>query len=247
MGYDPDFFDKLAELEGNSFLFRSRNDLIVWALRHHFPNALNFFEVGCGTGFVLSGIKKAIPRLALSGSDIYTEGLDYARGRVKDAELFQMDARELPFKDEFDIMGAFDILEHIEDDSLVLSQIYQAAKKGGGIILTVPQHKFLLSQADRSARHVRRYTAWELRGKVKNAGFKVTDTFSFLSLLLPIMAIARLKNRKSNKRYSILDELKPGGFANAAFGKVLDLERGLIQRGVRLPFGGSLFLIAHKI
>ena len=59
-GFEADYFPKLAELEPENFWFRARNQLIVWALRHYFPQAESLLEIGCGTGFVLSGIKEAL-------------------------------------------------------------------------------------------------------------------------------------------------------------------------------------------
>jgi SAM-dependent methyltransferase len=59
------------------------------------------------------------------------------------AVLFQMDARKIPFESEFDVIGAFDVLEHIEEDEKALAQIFHAVLPGGGLILTVPQHRFL--------------------------------------------------------------------------------------------------------
>ena len=64
------------------------------------------------------------------------------------------------------MIGAFDVLEHIADDELVLSQMHQAVRKGGGIILTVPQHSFLWSEIDEYSRHVRRYSVSELKLKL---------------------------------------------------------------------------------
>ena len=60
-GFDASSFGRLAELELGSFWFRSRNRLLCWALEHYFPDATNFLEIGCGTGFVLAGIKKRCP------------------------------------------------------------------------------------------------------------------------------------------------------------------------------------------
>jgi 2-polyprenyl-3-methyl-5-hydroxy-6-metoxy-1,4-benzoquinol methylase len=42
-----------------------------------------------------------------------------------------MDARNIPFAEEFDIIGAFDVLEHIEQDTDVLAKMYQATQNGG--------------------------------------------------------------------------------------------------------------------
>ncbi|MCC6904213.1 MAG: class I SAM-dependent methyltransferase, partial [Anaerolineae bacterium] len=145
-------------LEDGSFWFRNRNRLLIWALRKYFPEADNLLEVGCGTGYVLRGITGANPALRLAGSEIYDTGLGYARQRIPHATFYQMDARAIPFRDEFAVVGAFDVLEHIEEDQAVLRQMYQAVRPGGGIMLSVPQHPALWSEVDVYSRHVRRYT-----------------------------------------------------------------------------------------
>jgi SAM-dependent methyltransferase len=245
-GFQPEYFQELAELESSNFWFRARNRLIIWALRRHFSNARNFLEIGCGTGFVLSGIADAVPKIRLSGSEIFLSGLCFASSRLPDAEFFQMDARRVPFEDEFDVIGAFDVLEHISEDEMVLSQMYQATTTGGGIILTVPQHAFLWSPQDEYARHVRRYEAEDLKEKVRRAGFIVERTTSFVSLLLPLMFLSRLRKRKSGEQLDALDELRIGGLANAVLEATLDIERVFIHLGCSLPMGGSLLLIARK-
>ncbi len=142
-GFEADYFPTLANLEAGNFWFRSRNRLLIWALRQYFPNATSFMEIGCGTGFVLSGIREAFPDLTVSGSEIFSAGLGFAEERLPGVELFQMDARRIPFRSEFDVIGAFDVLEHVKEDEEVLSQMYQATRQGGGILITVPHHPFL--------------------------------------------------------------------------------------------------------
>ena len=131
-GFEAEFFPKLAQLEAKNFWFRSRNRLIIYAIKHYFPQAKNFLEIGCGTGFVLQGIEKNLSHLTCSGSEIFTAGLEFARERLCKTTLFQMDARNIPFAEEFDIIGAFDVLEHIEQDTDVLEKMYQATQNGGG-------------------------------------------------------------------------------------------------------------------
>lgn len=245
-GFDPDFFAVLSELEADSFWFRSRNNLIIWALGKYFPNAKNLLEIGCGTGYVLSGIEGAFPGLELFGSEILSEGLCFIEKRVKNATLFQMDARSIPFKNEFDVIGAFDILEHVEEDELVLSEIYKAVRPGGGLVLTVPQHAFLWSHADEYACHCRRYSAGELIEKVKKSGFNVVKYTSFVSLLLPVMLFARLIKRRPDTNDGAIQELKTGGFINTIFQKAMDVELSFICAGIRMPVGGSLLMIAKK-
>ena len=64
-GFSAEYFTQLAKLEAGHFWFRSRNRLLIWALRRYFPHASSFLEIGCGTGFVLSGIRQEFPELML--------------------------------------------------------------------------------------------------------------------------------------------------------------------------------------
>jgi 2-polyprenyl-3-methyl-5-hydroxy-6-metoxy-1,4-benzoquinol methylase len=75
---------------------------------------------------------REIPAPRVYGSDIFNRSLSFAQRRLPDAVLFQMDARRIPFEEEFDVVGAFDVLEHINEDDVVLRQMLQAIKPGGG-------------------------------------------------------------------------------------------------------------------
>ncbi len=137
-GFEAKFFAQLVEVEANNFWFRSRNRLIIWALQRYFPQARNFLEIGCGTGFVLSGIERAFPHLTVSGSEIFTKGLEFAAQRLTHAQLFQMDARQIPFDNEFEVAGAFDVLEHIQEDTTVLGEMYKTTFRGGELYSLFP-------------------------------------------------------------------------------------------------------------
>lgn len=196
-GFSAESFACLALLESGSFWFRARNRLIVWSLQRHFGQVGSFLEIGCGTGFVLAGVHRAFPQAILAGSEIYDQGLSFARDRVPAAQLYQMDARKLPFEEEYDVVGAFDVLEHIDEDDAVLREMFRTVRKGGGIVVTVPQHPFLWAEVDDYSFHKRRYTRPELLRKVRAAGFQVERVTSFVSLLLPLMMLSRLSRRSS--------------------------------------------------
>ena len=245
-GFKDAYFQELVELEARNFWFRARNRLILWALGRYFPGAESFLEIGCGTGFVLSGVAVANPRIRLSGSEISSAGLGYAAGRIPGTDFFQMDARAIPFVEEFDVIGAFDVLEHIEEDDMVLRQMHRAVRPGGGVLLTVPQHKFLWSRTDEYACHVRRYSAQDLVAKVAAAGFRVERMTSFVSLLLPLMMAARARQPATDEQFDPLVELRIGGLANALLVKIMGIERLAIRAGLGFPAGGSLLLVARK-
>jgi SAM-dependent methyltransferase len=246
-GYDPALHAQLAPLEAESFWFQARNKLVVAALRRHFPAAGSFLEVGCGNGVVLEAIAAATPHLRLGGVDLFEAALETARRRVPTAELVQADMRSLSFEGGWDVVGAFDVLEHIEEDGSVLGQIRRALRPGGGLIALVPQHRWLWSEADVVARHVRRYTRRELLAKVRAAGFAPLVTTSFVSLPLPLLIAARLRSRIAPRTYDLRREILPGPVLNTALARVLDLERALYLAGVRLPAGGSLLVVARAL
>jgi len=243
-GFRPEYFKGLATLESGNFWFRARNRLIMDALRRHFPGLQDFLEVGCGTGYVLSGVASAFPGARLAGTEIFCAGLDFASRRVPRAEFLQVDARRIPYDAEFDVVGAFDVLEHIPEDEAVISQMHQAIKPGGGIVVTVPQHDWLWSRQDELAGHVRRYSAKELRSKVTRAGFRVIEMRSFVSLLLPALWLSRFIGNA--READPLSELRLGMFVNALLGSVMTMEYALGRFGVSFTGGGSLLLVASK-
>lgn len=243
--FDPAHFARLYALEAGSFWFRGRSNLIEWALGRYFPSARELLEMGCGTGYVLGRLHREFPQLVLSGTELYEEGLSYARERLgPDVTLRQLDATQPAFRCEFDVIGAFDVLEHIEDSGTALANIRAALRPGGGLLLTVPQHEWLWSETDVAAHHVRRYTRSMLLEELARAGLEVLRMTSFVTLLLPAMWLARRRHREGMQEVEA--ELALAGPANAIGYATLQLESALIRAGINLPVGGSLLAIARR-
>jgi trans-aconitate methyltransferase len=186
-GFDRDAFAPLADAEAGSFWFRSRNELILWAIRHYAPDVDDLVEVGCGTGFVLRAITDAFPRARVTGIEPFEEGLAIARTRVPTAEFRCGDVEALRDVAAFDVAGAFDVLEHIPDDDRAIALVAGALRPGGVFVVTVPQHPRLWSTSDVEAHHVRRYVRSALVGQLRVAGFETVLATSFVSLLAPAM------------------------------------------------------------
>ncbi len=246
-GQFPDeAFESLAAVDSTHFWFRGRNRLIVWALERYFPGAEKLLEVGCGPGVVLSAIRCHFPTMELVGADLSAEALRVAGLRVGDAHLIQLDAETFPFHDQFDVVCAFDVLEHLDDDRGALQKLAAVTRLGGGIIVTVPQYQWLWSAADDYGGHRRRYTKAEIDEKMRDAGFTVVRSTGWMGLLLPIVALSRLRDRKSAERYDPMREFRIPAPVNRAFELLLDLERAGIQQGLTLPFGTSRLVVAQK-
>jgi SAM-dependent methyltransferase len=152
--------------------------------------------------------------------------------------------RELPFDGEFDVVGAFDVPEHVSDDGRALAAIRQAVRLGGGVIVTVPQHRWIWSEADRFSGHHRRYRSRELEHKLSEAGLCVRYMTSFVTLLLPLIAGSRAWQSISRRPFDPARELGISDSLDKRLERVMNAESRLIRCGVRLPAGGSLLAIA---
>jgi len=160
-----------------------------------------------------------------------------------------MDARAIPARDHFDVIGAFDVIEHIPEDETVLRAIHAALKPGGGAMIAVPQHPWLWSPLDDAGRHQRRYRRGELEGKLERTGFAVVHSTSFNAVLLPLLVASRalMKRRAARgKAVDPLGETRAPGWLNGVLSMALRAEVALSAAGVRWPAGGSRVVVARK-
>jgi SAM-dependent methyltransferase len=244
-GYDPKLFAEIAALEDRSFWFRERNLLIVWALRSFAPSMASYLEVGCGTGHVLAAVCAAFPAARCVGIEPHRPGLEIARRRLDDVELRQGDAASIEDDGVFDAVGSYDVLEHIEDDAGALRAMARSLRPGGVLVVTAPQHPWLWSDADEAGQHVRRYRRRELVGKVETAGLEIVRCTSFVTTLLPALALNRLRRRWRPPDDS-LSELRMAPWIQNALRPALAVDRLAIRVGASLPAGGSLLLVARR-
>jgi len=255
--YDPAFFERLVEVEERHFWFRSRNRVIGDVVRRAVGSTTNpsILEVGCGTGNVLRGIEQTCPHAIVTGMDIFLEGLQYAKRRSS-AALLQGDMHHPPFSMPFDIIGLFDVLEHMPADMQVLLDVGQMLRPGGTLIITVPAHQSLWSYFDEASHHYRRYEPAELNEKFANAGYDVEYLTQYMMSAYPLMWIGRrlsgltrrLPWRKGGNESVRLTmrELRPIPIVNGVLRAILSIEERWLRRGHTLPLGTSLLVVARK-
>lgn len=155
------------------------------------------------------------------------ELLQRATGRAYKADL-----TSLPFEDEsFDAAVLAEVLEHIEDDQLALSEVHRVLRPGGVLALSVPANPRLFGPSDVWAGHVRRYTRPKLIEACTAAGLTVD---SCLGWGFPI---SRLYHRHLYERY--LDRRGPAAPSRpirpfvTVLGALLQLDRVFlgVERG----------------
>ena len=255
--YDPEFFAKLADVESRHFWFRTRNQVIT-ALTLQFAkdwsDGYRVLEVGCGTGNVLQALEKACSRGVVVGMDLFAEGLAFARKRTSCA-LVQGDVERPGFGVTFDVVGAFDVVEHLPDDLRILRSLHAMLRPGGVLLLTVPAYQSLWSYFDEASHHCRRYEPRDFRKKLIQAGFEVEFLSPFMASVYPLMWLVRRMGtlRRRGKTHSAesdlaltLQELRIVPVLNGLLTFVLRQEARLIQARRVLPFGSSLIAAARR-
>jgi SAM-dependent methyltransferase len=244
-------FDVSRQVEDASFWCRSRNRLIGSLVDRYVgkERPVRLLELGCGIGGVLTELVNH-PNLSLTGSEIYLHGLRYARTRLPAVEFIQVDATTMPFVSEFDVIGAFDVLEHIDADETAIARVHEALVPGGVFLVTVPQYPSMWSRLDELVHHKRRYTRNELTAKLSRAGFTMPYVGSFVSTLFPLMLAKRLLTRRPPAETAEGEEFRAEvqfpPLLNAAFDRVMRIDEAAVRMGLSLPFGGTLVAVARK-
>lgn len=136
----------------------------------------------------------------------------------------------------FDVIGAFDSLEHIQDDDLILKHIHSIMAPNGVFVITVPAYQRLWSKHDVEHQHFRRYTATSLREVLQNNGFNVRYIGYWNCFLFPLFFLSRILGIGGEGSLS-------SKWINAVFSKILRIESKLIPR-FKLPFGSSVIALA---
>jgi SAM-dependent methyltransferase len=222
----------LAAVEDHHWWYRERRALLARELRRlgRPGRAADLGAAGGGNTRVL--LRHGWQAVAF---DYSLPAVQVARDRGVPAA--QLDARQLPVASgSLDLLTAFDVLEHIEEDYLVAAEIARTVRPGGTVLIAVPCDMALWSSHDESVGHVRRYTRESLADLMQKADLAIERIWSWNVLLRPVVAI----HRKSLKG-SDLGGVNP--VLNAALTSVIVAERFLPVHS--LP-GVSLMLRASR-
>lgn len=257
--YSLSALDITPEVVTVSFWVKSRNrifsELINSECKKH--TLSSFFEIGCATGAFLKYLSVNYQGLKISGSDNMDEAVAIAQRTNPDLDIHLLDAKQMDKKSNLESVGAFDILEHITEDKLVIAKVYQALRPGGLFFVSVPQHQFMWSELDVRIKHKRRYSRKELVQKLSDAGFEVDYTTSLVTLLFPIMVIHRkavnyfVKKTHESDNQATKDEdvskfVLFGQVSNTLLDWAMRIDEWLIKKRVSLPFGGTLIAVARR-
>lgn len=239
---NPAAYLEMAETESKHWWFSGRRSILSAMIEKlDLPQNSKILEVGCGTGGNLQ-------MLAKFGEVSALEMDETARAIASKKTNNRYDIRDgycpdkIPFTEQnFDLICMFDVLEHIEQDTETLLAIKKLLKNNGRILITVPAYQWLYGAHDEFLHHKRRYTATQLRKKIAAAGLRPMKISYFNTILFPLAAIVRLKDKVHGNASASGTSLPPA-LINNIFQKIFGFERFLLDR-TDLPFGVSLLCI----
>ncbi len=235
---------RMAEAESRSWWFRGRRRVLEEVLKRlAMPPDVNIADLGCGTGGNLVMLR-AFGKV--TGVEVSPVAAEVARRRAGvEVRCASMDATGLPDA-SFDVVTAFDVLEHMEDDRAALLEVWRLLKPGGRFVVTVPAFMMLWSAHDEALHHKRRYRRGPLAKALLGAGLDVEWLTYFNAALFPPVAAIRLLRRPFGGGAKVADgvEALPGPLNDLLEG-VFAAERHLVGR-VPLPAGVSLVGVARK-
>jgi SAM-dependent methyltransferase len=244
---EQSLYDNIYQVEETHWWYMARRDIIFdWVKRmlsnYKTPRVL---DIGCGTGFNIRHLRQ-IGYQQVDGLDISLDALAYCKSRQLNSLLFAS-AENLPIQPfAYDVILGLDIVEHIENDRQVLSEMFRALKPDGALIVFVPAYQFLWSFQDEISHHQRRYQANDLKQKVTQAGFEVKKISYVNSFLFPVIWLGRNILRAFPNFFKISSESQMNPTCMNQFLYYIFKAEMPLLHWMNFPFGVSILCICTK-
>lgn len=208
---------------------------------------LKILNIGCGTGRTSEILEKfGTVKSVEYDHDLY----EICKNKIQ-IDIIKGSITDLPFAENtFDMVCAFDVIEHVEDDQKAVNEMFRVCKPNGHLYILVPAFQSLWSEHDVLSHHFRRYKYKSLKRLFNNLGGQEIYTTYFNTLLFfPIYFIRIIKNKINLKSKHVIDKTDVDLFKNSRLNVIFELifsfERKLLNF-FTFPFGVSIALIWKK-
>lgn len=243
---NPAEYAAMFRIEADHWWYRGLRDLVFrWVARIKPTDVL---DAGCGTGMVMDEMKRR--GFKVRGIDCSPIAIEFCQKRgLKDVSIGRIEQLSDP-NQSYDLVTALDVIGPLTDEEVgqALDQFYRVLRPGGVVICNTAALRWLYSTHDQACNWRRRYHKKELQHLFELHGFKVEYLTFRLFLLFPIVALAKLLEKKKmlpDNHHVTGDLEKNSLFLNKMLYPVMRLENWLL--GITsLPWGSSLFAVARK-
>lgn len=249
---DKLYYKEYDKLEREHWWFRARLEILELFTRKLISKLKNnpkVLNAGAGTGATSVMLKKYGNVSSLEYDKDCAEYLS----EILDENVLNNSLTDLPFDQQsFDLVCAFDVIEHIENHEKAIKESNRVLSKDGYIFLTVPAFNILWSRHDDINHHFRRYRLSELERILKENGFEIEYCSYFNFFLFPLVFLFRtfsklLPNKKSDGSTGSDFEKFNFRFLNKLLYTFFISESALLNREMKLPFGVSAMIIGKKV
>lgn len=249
---DKIYYQKYATLEQSHWWFKARLKILRGLIRKNSTAAqnLHILNAGAATGATTVMLQEFGTVVSV---EIDNDSCAFL-SEILHEEVINASLTELPLNNgSFDLVCAFDVIEHIENEHKAVSEIYRVLKSGGRTFITVPAYQFLWSKHDEINHHFRRYQLIRLEKLFEKQGFSIEykSYFNFF-LFIPIFFVRMLSNLlKTVKGGKIsINDADSNKFNFQWLNNILYYiflsESYILKRKLHFPFGVSAILIARK-
>jgi 2-polyprenyl-3-methyl-5-hydroxy-6-metoxy-1,4-benzoquinol methylase len=252
---DSHYYKEYYHLERTNWWFKVRSIILQQSIAKLLPSPTDnmVLNVGVATG----ATSEMLATFGNVMSVEYDKECYEFTKTILNSPLMQGSILELPFEAaQYDLVCAFDVIEHVENDSLAIAEMKRVCKKGGMIAITVPAFMSLWGQHDVVNQHYRRYRMHEVE-KLLNEGEKGQLTYKtyFNSLLfIPLFFFRKilgllsknLSQQGADHAQSDHAVVNVSNMMNKLLQIIFGIEIPLLHSGLHFPFGVSALLIWKK-
>jgi SAM-dependent methyltransferase len=215
---------------------RARTELLEVVMAPHLRAPRRTLDVGSADAPSVAWMRTGQQHVNL---DLIADGLVPGEGVCGSAT-------RLPFADAtFDVVSAFDVVEHCADDALALAELTRVLVPGGRLLVSVPAYQWAWSDHDVQAGHHRRYTRPQLVRLVEGSGMQVLRATYAFGAVFPVFVAEWARRRitppgPGDTRLPLVSARADRLLMRLCAGDARVLRRR------DLPFGSSVFLAAVK-
>lgn len=239
---DAQYYKEMAALQEEHWWYEGRRQILASIIDGlKLSDNANILEAGCGPGANLT-------MLQTFGAVSAVEPEEFAAKYASDLSGLNVKTGFLPepfpFDGPFNLIGAFDVIEHIDDDVGALKALHTRSADNGCAVFTVPAHQWLWSKHDDINHHKRRYSRAQFKTALESAGYNV-EKISYYNMWLFPLAVAVRHLKKALGKEDESDVQMPSPVVNKILKSLFASEKHLLKF-INLPFGLSIIAVCRK-
>ena len=234
---DQKFYQEYYKLERDGWWFKARLSILENYCQAIITNPdMKILNVGAATGATSEMLSKYGKVTSLEYDEFCCKFLKEKTG----IEAINASLTELPFENNsYDMICAFDVIEHIENDNKAVEEIYRVLKPKGKYFITVPAFQSLWSNHDVVNHHFRRYKKKQLNKLIESTNLKIDhSTYFNFWLFIPISITRFILNNIPRKKDSNLsgsdnEILQSSNIINRILYRIFHSEKFLLRINIK--------------